>query len=195
MKRAPLLMSIAVLALAGCSTTAHAPESAGVQAPDLAYLTSAYQLIQFDIAICNKVTPDTAPDYGKMAVAKICGDAEKYQPVLAQEAAAVGAQLPNAPDYDHLAEETSMTYGVNGQGKEDQQGTITPAQYNVLYPSEFTLFLRYEIASHESALADFQEEARSGTNPSLRENAAKFEPLILENLELLQATERQAKDH
>jgi len=52
---AAIVMIATMTALAGCATTARAPESSSLSPQDLQFVTSTYQLVHFDLAACDVV--------------------------------------------------------------------------------------------------------------------------------------------
>jgi putative membrane protein len=154
-----------ILALAGCSTVAQAPTTSNVSPQDLAFITTAYQLVHFDLAACAYVqkgglTPTVVP-----VVNKICADAATYAPQIQAQAKANGVTLPSTLPLELKSQLVALSYHPS--------------------PSLSVAFLRYEISSHESALAVFQDEARNGTAPQFKQVAIQTTPLVEQNLELL----------
>lgn len=157
----------AMLALAGCTTTAHAPQSSTLAPQDINFLTSAYQLVHFDLDACtfvkkNKLDPKVVP-----VVDKICRDAAEYAPQIRADAATAGVTLPSTLPADLKAKLVTLNYHPQ--------------------PDLSIAFVRVEIASHEKALAIFQNEAQNGVNPHLKMRAAATAPLVQQNLAMLRA--------
>lgn len=194
-KASPLIL-LAFLA-AGCSTTADAPAAANVSSQDLAYLTSAYQLIHFDLSACAALGQSDIPAYAASVVFNVCSAGRKYKPLLESTARDAGATLPDQLDFDHQSETISLAYGTgyaNLPRNREYHGPVVPA-YSVsgMYPSPIVQFLQYEVASHEASLADFQSEARLGRKPEIKAVAKQYEPLVRQNLHDLQAALDEAK--
>ncbi|HEX7389033.1 MAG TPA: DUF4142 domain-containing protein [Acidiphilium sp.] len=155
----------AFLALAGCSTTAQAPQSGNVSAQDLNFITTAYQLVHFDLDACAFVQKNTLEPRIVPVVNKICADAAEYAPKIRAQAAASGVTLPNALPMEMKAQLVALNYHPQ--------------------PNLSVAFLRAEIASHEASLAVFQDEARNGVNPSFKQAAIETTPLVEQNLAML----------
>jgi predicted outer membrane protein len=155
---------LAVLALTGCSTVAQAPARSDLSAQDLSALTAGYQLIQFDLLECRAVSGAQLSGNVAAVAAKLCADATRYEPTLTQLAAAHEVTLPDALPDDLNARYVAFHYGPTGQA-----------------------FLRDQISSHEDALAVFQLEAASGTNPELKGVAGRIMPVVQGNLDALRA--------
>jgi putative membrane protein len=155
------------LALAGCSTTAQAPATAQVSQQDLDFVTTAYQLIEFDLAECRIVQRASMTQAVVAVSTKICADAAHYKPILQQQAAARNIALPNDLRYDLKAQLIQLNY--------------------VRDPNVDVAYLRDQIASHESALAIFMDEAKNGTDPALKATAAQTVPVVQDNLARLRA--------
>ncbi|GAA5264775.1 putative membrane protein [Acidiphilium sp. MT5] len=154
-----------ILALAGCSTVAQAPATSNITPQDLGFITTAYQLVHFDLAACAYVqkgglTPTVVP-----VANKICADAAKYAPQIQAQAKANGVTLPGTLPLDLKAQLVALSYHPS--------------------PSLSVAFLRDEISSHESAIAVFQDEARNGTSPEFKQVAIETTPLLEQNLDML----------
>ncbi|MCF3946529.1 DUF4142 domain-containing protein [Acidiphilium sp. AL] len=155
----------AFLALAGCSTTAQAPQSSNVSSQDLNFITTAYQLVHFDLDACAFVQKNTLEPQVVPVVNKICADAAEYAPKIRAQAAANGVTLPNTLPMELKAQLVTLNYRPQ--------------------PNLSVAFLRAEIASHETALAVFQDEARNGLNPTFKQVAMQTAPLVEQNLDML----------
>ena len=155
----------AFLALAGCSTTAQAPQSSNMSPQDLNFITTAYQLVHFDLDACAFVKKNTLEPQVVPVVDKICADAAEYAPKIQAQAAANGVTLPNTLPVELKAQLVTLNYHPQ--------------------PNLSVAFIRAEISSHESALAVFQEEARNGVNPTFKQVAAQTAPLVQQNLDML----------
>lgn len=162
-----ILPFLAALALGGCMTSAQAPQSSNVGAEDLAFVTTAYQLVHFDLNACSFVQKHEIDAQARPAVDKVCADAAKYEPELRSVASEAGVTLPNTLPYDLKAKLVSLNYHPQ--------------------PSLTVEFLRDEIASHESAVAIFENELREGRNQKFKDAAAQGLPVLKENLEMLRA--------
>ena len=157
----------AMLALAGCASTARAPEGAALGPADLAFVTSAYQLVQFDLDACSFVRKGPIEPAAMPAVDKVCADAAAYKPQLRALAAQEGVTLPNTLPFDLKEKLVSLSYHPE--------------------PNLTVEFLRDEIGSHESAIAVFQGELREGRNPAFRQKAQEALPVLEHNLAMLRA--------
>jgi putative membrane protein len=153
-----------VLALTACATTATAPASSSLSDQDLSFLTSAYQLINFDLAECAVIQKVGASASVERVAQQVCADAQHYQPLVAQQAASHGVTLPNTLPYHLKAELVQLTYN--------------PADINAAY-------LRSQISSHEDSLAIFRDEAANGVDPSLKQTAIDTIPVVQANLDRL----------
>lgn len=156
---------IALLALAGCATTAQAPQTSNVAPQDLHFVTTAYQLVHFDLDACgfvqkSKLEPQVVP-----VVNKICADAADYAPRLRAQAKATGVTLPNTLPADLKAKLVTLNYRPQ--------------------PNLSVAFVRMEIDSHQRALSVFQDEMQNGVNPTFKQVATQTTPLIQENLKML----------
>lgn len=154
-----------LLALGGCMSTASAPHASNVDQHDLAFITTAYQLVHFDLNACSFVQKNELEPTVRPAIDKICADAAKYEPKLRSVAEQGGVKLPNTLPFDLKAKLVSLTYHPE--------------------PSLTVEFLRDEIASHESAVAVFKSEIREGTNPQFKAAATEGLPLLQQNLDML----------
>lgn len=155
----------ALFALAGCATTAQAPQSSNVSQQDLDFITSAYQLIHFDLDACTFVQKSALEPQVMPVVNKICADAAEYAPKIRTQAAQAGVKLPSTLPTTLKAKLVSLNYHPQ--------------------PNLSVAFLRAEINSHESALAVFQDEARNGVNPTFKSTAMQTLPLVQQNLTML----------
>ncbi len=156
---------VGILALAGCTTMAQAPATSNVSPQDLSFITTAYQLVHFDLAACAYVqkgglTPAVVP-----VANKICADAATYAPQIEAQAKANGVTLPATLPLELKSQLVALSYHPS--------------------PNLSVAFLRDEISSHETALAVFQDEARNGTTPQFKQVAIQTTPLVEQNLELL----------
>ena len=152
----------AILALAGCSTTAQAPAGTTLTSQDLDDLTVGYQLVQFDLLECGSLQGVMQTPAVSAVTQKLCADAARYQPVLAQLAQAHDVTLPNDMPANMKARYVAFHYAPNA-----------------------TQFLRDQVSSHEDALAVFQGEASSGSTPDIRTVAAGALPVVQGNLDAL----------
>lgn len=154
-----------MLALAGCSTTAQGPQSSTLAPQDLDFITSAYQLVHFDLDACGFVQKNTLMPQVVPVVTKICADAKEYAPKIRAQAAANGVTLPNTLPTPLKAELVTLNYRPQ--------------------PNLSVAFIRAEISSHESALAVFQDEIQNGVNPQFKQVATQTAPLVQQNLDML----------
>jgi putative membrane protein len=146
-----------------------------LQSPDSDALVAGYQVIQFNLKECLAVATKSAgvsangtglvsPSVKQIA-AKMCEESRMYKPKLEAMAKEKNFELP-----------TELPYYLT-------------AQYSALVRNQDANFgsqyLNDQIASHESALAIFQEEAATGTDPDIKAAAADVIPTIQENLATL----------
>jgi putative membrane protein len=162
--------------LVGMSIFSFTPAQAALESPDSDALIAGYQIIQFDLQECNALQRGVSMSNGSGTVptditdvaSKMCGDAAKYRPLLLKAAKDKDFDLP-----------TSLPYSLT-------------AQYAALIrnpgPGLGVAFLNDQIASHEAALAVFQDEAANGKDPEIRATAAKVIPTVESNLALLKKT-------
>jgi putative membrane protein len=155
----------AMLALAGCSTTAQGPQSSTLMSQDLNFITTAYQLVHFDLSACAFVQKSTLEPQVVPVVNKICADAMEYAPRIRAQAAAANVTLPDTLPTELKAQLVTLNYRPQ--------------------PNLSVAFIRAEISSHESALAVFQDEAQNGVNPTFKQTAAQTAPLVEQNLTML----------
>lgn len=157
----------ALLALAGCSTTAQVPENSDLSPADVNALTAGYQLIHFDLLECNEVQT-LSDDKTVLAVAaKLCAEANGYAPGLENLASAHDVTLPNSLPEAYLERYLSLHY----------MGSSADIQY-----------LKDQIHSHKKALAEFQEEVSKGQNNELIGDSRAVIPVVQDNLALLRQT-------
>ncbi|HET9147789.1 MAG TPA: DUF4142 domain-containing protein [Acetobacteraceae bacterium] len=164
---ATIVMIATMTALAGCATTARAPETSSLSPQDLQFVTSTYQLVHFDLAACDVVRKAALSPRVRPVADKICADAAHYAPVIRQQAAQTNTALPNTLPQEYKAKLVALTYKPQ--------------------PNLSEAFLRDEIDSHESALAVYREELRSGVSPIYRRIAEQTMPLVEQNLRELRA--------
>jgi putative membrane protein len=155
----------ALLALAGCSTTAQGPQSSTLAPQDLNFITTAYQLVHFDLDACTFVQKNTLEPQVVPVVNKICADAMEYAPKIRAQAAENNVTLPNTLPTELKAQLVTLNYRPE--------------------PNLSVAFIRAEISSHESALAVFQDEAQNGVNPTFKQVATQTAPLVEQNLTML----------
>jgi putative membrane protein len=169
--RSVSLMAItaAMTALAGCSTTARAPQSSNLSPQDLQFATTTYQLVHFDLNACAVVKKAALTAAVRPVADKICADAAHYAPLIRQQAAATNTTLPDTLPQEYKAKLVALTYKPQ--------------------PNLSAAFVRDEIQSHESALAVYREEMRSGVSPTYRRIAEETLPVIEQNLRDLRAVQ------
>jgi putative membrane protein len=167
----PRVKTLAALALAlqatACTTTAQAPPQTTLSTQDLNAVTTAYQLIQFDLAECLVLVPNGASPRIAALGAHICQDATIYQAKLQAVAQADNITLPTSLRYDLNSEYVQLHYHV---------GAGTDIGY-----------LRDQIGSHEAALAIFEDESVNGTDPQVKAISTAAVPVVQGNLNDLQA--------
>ncbi len=162
-----LLTTASIAGLAACTTTAQAPQTSGLAPQDLNAMTSAAQLIQFDLAECEVlgaggVTPSVA------AISqKICADASAYKGQLDSLAAANSVTLPNDLRYDLKVKVVALRYHAS--------------------PNVSAQYLSDEIDSHKTALLILKDETANGASPSVKAFATQATPLVQGNLNALEA--------
>jgi putative membrane protein len=155
------------LAVAGCSPVAQVPAQSDLSAQDVNAVTAAYQLIQFDLAECQVIDENGASLAVVTLSATICRDAMAYQTRLQSLALADHVTLPTVLRYDLNSEYVQLHYHL---------GAATDVAY-----------LRDQIGSHETALAIFRDEAAHGNDAQAKAFSAGAVPVVLGNLEALQA--------
>jgi putative membrane protein len=164
--------------LVGVATfaSASAPaRAAGLQSPDSDTLVAGYQLIHFNLNECMAIAAKpgspgngsfiVAPDIQKIA-AKMCAESREYQPKLEALAKSKDFALP-----DGLPTYLTARYAAlvrNQNGNLGQQ------------------YLEDQINSHEDAVAVFQLEAATGTDPDVKAAANEVLPVMQGNLATLQ---------
>lgn len=160
---------VALTALAGCSTTAQAPQTSNLSPQDLQFATTTYQLVHFDLDACAVVQKAALTAAVRPVADKICADAKHYAPLIRQQAAATNTTLPDTLPQEYKAKLVALTYKPQ--------------------PNLSDAFVRDEIESHSSALSVYQEEMRSGTNPTYRHIAEETMPLVEQNLRDLRSVQ------
>jgi putative membrane protein len=163
----PLAASAVFAALAACSTTAQAPSSSDLSSGDLNSVTAAYQLVQFDLAECDVLKNGGATPQTLTISAKICADAAHYQGALQQLAASSSITLPNDLTYDLKSRVVVLSYHAS--------------------PNINAQYLHDAIESHEDALAIFENEAATGTDPQIVSFDKGAIPVVQSNLDALRA--------
>ena len=155
----------ALLAVAGCSTTAQAPKTSNLSPQDLQFITTTYQLVHFDLNTCTVVEKaDLSPEVRPVAT-KICADARHYAPILQQQATSAGAALPDTLPSEYKARLVALNYHPQ--------------------PDISVAFVRDEIESHESALAVYQDEMQNGNSAAYKRIAQQTLPVVEGNLRML----------
>ncbi len=154
-------------ALAACSTTAQAPPGSNLSAGDLSSVTAAYQLVQFDLAECDVLKNGGATPQTLAISAKICADATHYQSALQKLAASSSLTLPNDLSYDLKSRVVVLSYHAN--------------------PNINAQYLHDAIESHEDALAIFENEAATGTDPQIVSFDKGAIPIVQSNLDALRS--------
>lgn len=157
----------ALLALGGCMSTANAPSGSNVSRQDINFITTAYQLVHFDMNACSFVQKNEISPSARTAVDKVCADAVTYEPKLHALAEGAGIKLPNTLSFVRKEQLVSLTYHPE--------------------PDLTVEFLRDEINSHENTVAVFKGEIRDGRNPQFKAEAGETLPLVQQNLDMLRA--------
>jgi putative membrane protein len=163
-KSSLITLILCSLGISGCMQTAQAPVASGLSQQDLNALTSVYQLVQFDLATCQRL-PANSPAPTIAISDKICADAKVYQQRLSDVAKARSVALPDQMRYDLEARLIAMTYHAS--------------------PNENIEYLRDEIDSHEEALAIFQDESTKGSDAQIINIDKAAIPLVQSNLDAL----------
>jgi predicted outer membrane protein len=156
---APVLLAVA---LAGCATQAQAPRSAMLSETDLAALTSAYQLLSFDMAECTVVQKQDPGPVVRAVATQICADAQHYRPLLDEIAARHDVTLPNTLRYDLEAQYVTLSYRPS--------------------PNLAVNYLNDQIGSHEQALAVFRYAADTSADPDIKALYQNAVPVVERNL-------------
>jgi putative membrane protein len=164
-KAASLAVLGSILGLAGCSTTAQAPQTANLAPQDLQFITTTYQLVHFDLDACDVVQKAALTSQAQPVATKICADARHYAPIIKQQAASAGATLPDTLPAQYKARLVALNYHPQ--------------------PNISVAFMRDEIESHENALAVYQDEMQNGRNAGYRRIAAQTLPVVQGNLRML----------
>jgi putative membrane protein len=162
--------------LVGTVMFSFTPAQAALESPDSDALVAGYQIIQFDLQECFALQRGVSMSNGAGSVpsdiaavaAKICGDASKYQPILAKAAKDKGFDLPKTLPYTLTARYAAL---IRNPG-----------------PGLGVRFLNDQIESHEDALAVFQDEAANGKDPEIKAAATEIIPTVQSNLDLLKKT-------
>jgi predicted outer membrane protein len=180
MKIRNILKGGVVLAgLAGFVSVA-APASADtLQSPDSDALVAGYQIIQFNLKECMAISGSgsmangtglVSPSVRKIA-GKMCSESRGYLPKLEAVAKAKNFDLPTELPYELNARYAALVRNHNGNLGQQ--------------------YLSDQISSHESALAVFQEEAATGTDPDVKAAAIQVIPTVQSNLDQLKALAAQ----
>jgi putative membrane protein len=188
---APLLATCSFVLIGCVATQAQAPPNSTLTAQDLRFLTSAYQLIDFDLQECQVVNEGIFEASTVQVANQICADAAHYKPILEQKAAAYGVTLPNSLSFDYDAEYQEL----------DNDDSSVSVFYKGVWPSSVpssvadrnSVYIMNQIGSHVSALAVFQDEKLHGSLPDLRELAAEVIPVAAANLERLRKVMRSSQ--
>jgi putative membrane protein len=135
-------------------------------------LTAGYQLIQFDLMECQEM-PGLSDNKEVLSIsARLCADANSYEPGLEELGRAHDVTLPNTLPDDLLNRYLSLHY----------QNTNANAQY-----------LNDQIYSHENALAIFEQEVSHGQNQELIGDSRRVIPVVQENLHMLRQAQQSEK--
>lgn len=153
------------------SVAAPASAETTLQPPDSDALVAGYQIIQFNLKECMAIS--TGPNVSANGTAivspqirdiagKMCAESRAYKPKLEAAAKAKNFELPSKLPYELNARYAALVR--NRSGNLGQQ------------------YLQDQINSHESALAVFQEEAATGTDPDIKAAATEIIPTVQSNL-------------
>lgn len=156
------MLALLAVGVAGCSTSAQAPQNASVSNADLQALTAAYQLIRFDRAECTVVERQDPGPAVRAVATQICADAQHYQPMVEALAARYDVTLPNTLRYDLEAQYVALSYHPT--------------------PSLGVNYLNDQIASHEQALAVFRYAGSTTTHADIKELYESAVPVVERNL-------------
>lgn len=158
----------AVLALAGCESPTAEPISSAAHPGDVAFVTTAYQIIQFDQAEGAQAKTQARDPRVKALAARLVDEADQFKAQLAPVAKNAGVQPPNI-----LRQDLRVRLGH----MQIQRGLDFDRTY-----------LDDQIASHQEAL-DAQETMvnSSNTTPAVRALAQHGEVLVRQNLQALKA--------
>lgn len=182
MKIRDILQAGVVLGSLAAFTGAAAPAVADtLSPPDSDALVAGYQVIQFNLKECMAIARRAAapPANGtglvspkiKEIAGKMCSESKMYLPKLEALAKDKNFELPAELPYYLTAQ-----YGALVRNQSGDFGT----QY-----------LQDQIASHQEALAIFQEEAATGNDPDVKAAATEVIPTVQANLAELKKLARQ----
>jgi hypothetical protein len=148
--------------------------AAPLQSPDSDALVAGYQVIQFNLAECLAIAPKAGgPGNGTRVVSpaiqtlagKLCDESRTYKPKLEALAKSKDFELPTQLPYYLTARYGALVRNQNGDLGQQ--------------------YLEDQISSHEDALAIFQQEAATGTDPDVKAAAAEVIPTVAANLAAL----------
>jgi putative membrane protein len=154
--------------------------AAPLQSPDSDALVAGYQVIDFNLKECLAIAPKAgAPGNGSRIVSpeirtladKLCDESREYAPKLEALAKSKDFDLPDGLPYYLTARYAALVRNQNGDLGQQ--------------------YLEDQISSHEDALAIFQEEAATGTDPDVKAAAAEVIPTVSANLAALKELSRK----
>lgn len=165
---------VVLVGLAAFGAAVTPASAATLQPPDSDALVAGYQVIQFNLKECMAISAKSGASANGTTVispqiqdiaGKMCMESRAYLPKLEAAAKAKNFELPKQLPYDLTARYASLVR--NQSGNMGQQ------------------YLTDQISSHESALAIFQEEAATGTDPDIKAAATEIIPTVQSNLDTL----------
>ncbi len=134
---------------------------------DQAFVEAAAQDGMLEIALAKQAQAKSASPDIKDLAAKIIADHTKADQQLQQIAQTEGAKLPDA---------------LNSAGQSELQ------KFSTLTGSEFDkAYLHFAVNDHRKALTKFENEAKQGTNPSLKTFASDTVPTLKEHLSMAES--------
>jgi putative membrane protein len=148
--------------------------AAPLQSPDSDALVAGYQVIEFNLKECDAIAPRSggvgngsrvvSPEIRTLA-GKLCDESRMYTPKLEALAKEKDFELPDGLPYYLTARYAALVRNQNGDLGQQ--------------------YLEDQISSHEDALAIFQQEAATGTDPDVKAAAAEVIPTVAANLAAL----------
>ena len=172
-----LAFVIAAAAVSGCGqTSATAPVGSNVSPADLAFITNAYNVTEFDRTIAAEAQTRASDPRVRALAAELLLEANQFRDKVNPVAEQLGIQPPAVVSFGQRADLQERVANLIRTGGHD-------------YDREF---LDDEIATHEEALSRQQRMAAdSGGNPQLRALSAEGTGLLRTNLAKLQALRSQ----
>jgi len=168
--------------MAGCApesqtaTTATAPAGSNVSQGDLAFITNAYNIVEFDRTIALQAQSSAHDPRVRALAADLVREAEAFRAKVKPVADAAGIRPPETLSFGQRSDLQERMVGLNRTGSRayDRQ------------------FLEDEIATHQEALRRQQQMADDpGGNPQLKALAVEGTQILRTNLAKLQALLKQ----